>query len=104
MNPWAAIQLAMLQKKLLDLGCDAGIFSAMLARLSVLPSIIATLRDFKGLAEKRDRVLLRVLRNEREDQSWLREKTPSAFFTISLSCRVISSSRLRRRSSSASGV
>ena len=85
MNARAAIHLAMLQENLLDGGTQAGIFSAMLARLAAFPGIIAALGDLKRLAEYRDRVVLAVLGNEREAQSWLREKMPSAFFRISRS-------------------
>src|SRR5512135_1004584 len=76
----------------------------MLAHRAALPSVVAAFGDLKRLAEYRDGVLLRVLRNERKGQSWLREKMPSAFFNMSRSCRVTSSSRLRRRSSSSCWV
>jgi hypothetical protein len=75
----------MFQEDLLDVGRQTGIFSAMLARLSAFPGIIATLGDLERLAEHRDRILLAVLGNERKAQSWLREKMPSAFFRISRS-------------------
>src|SRR2546430_10858092 len=99
-NAWAAIDLTILQENLLDLSAEAGIFSAMLARLAASPGIIATLRDLKRLAEHRDRVLLTVLCNERKGQSWLREKMPSAFFRMSRSCRSSSFSRFNWRISS----
>ena len=85
MNAWAAIHLAMLQENLLNVGTQAGIFSAMLARLSAAPGVIAALGDLQRLAEYRDRVVLAVLGNKREAQSWLREKMPSAFFRMSRS-------------------
>jgi hypothetical protein len=56
----------MIQEDLLDSGAQTGIFSAMLARLSSAPGIIATLGDFERLAEHGDRILLAVLGNERE--------------------------------------
>ena len=104
MNARAAIDLAVLQKDLLDVGTQAGIFSAMLARLAVFPGIIAALGDLKRLAEHRDRVVGAVLGNERKAQSWLREKMPSAFFRISRSWRKISFSRFNRLISSTSAV
>jgi hypothetical protein len=85
MNAWAAVDLAMVQKDLLDFGGQAGIFSAMLARLSVLPGIITALGDLKRFAEHRDRIPLALLGNKRKGQSWLREKMPSAFFSMSRS-------------------
>ena len=66
MNAGAAIDLAMLQENLLDLGGEFGIFSAMLARLSAFPGIIAALGDLQCLAQQGDRVLLTVLSNERK--------------------------------------
>ncbi len=66
MNARAAIDLTILQEDLLDSGTQTGIFSAMLARLSAFPGIIATLGDFERLAEHCDRILLAVLGNERE--------------------------------------
>ena len=83
MNARAAIDLVMLQEDLLDVGAQTGIFSAMLARLSAAPSIIAALGDLQRLAEHRDRVVTAVLGNERKAQSWLREKMPSASDRIS---------------------
>ena len=85
MNARTAVDLAMLQEDLLDVGTQAGIFSAMLARLSDFPGIIAALGDLKRLAEHRDRVVMAVLGKEWKAQSWLREKMPSAFFRISRS-------------------
>ncbi len=64
MNAWAAIDLTMRKVDLLDVGGQTGIFSAMLARLSAFPGIIATLGDLERLAEHRDRILLAVLSNE----------------------------------------
>ena len=49
-NAWTAVDLAMLQKNLLDVGCELGIFSAMLARRAASPGIIATDGDLKRLA------------------------------------------------------
>ena len=66
MNARAAIDLTMLQEDLLDVGGQAGIFSAMLARLSANPCILATLGDLERLAEHRDRVVIAVLGNERK--------------------------------------
>ncbi len=66
MNAWAAIDLTMRKVDLLDVGGQTGIFSAMLARLSAFPGIIATLGDLERLAEHRDRILLAVLSNERK--------------------------------------
>ena len=100
MNAWAAIHLTMLQKDLLDVSTQTGIFSAMLARLSAFPGIIATLGDLERLAEHRDRVVVVVLGNEWKAQSWLREKMPSAFFRMSRSWRRISTSRFKRLISS----
>jgi len=68
----------------------------MLARPSAFPGIIATLGDRERLAEHGDRVLLAVLGNEWEAQSWLREKMPSAFFRMSRSWRSVSTSRFNR--------
>jgi hypothetical protein len=85
MNARATIDLAMLQEDLLDIGTQAGIFSAMLARLAAFPGIVAALGDLQRLAEHRDRVIRAVLGNERKAQGWLREKMPSAFFRISRS-------------------
>src|SRR5690242_19121816 len=93
MNARAAIDLAMLQEDLLDVGAQTGICSALLARLSALPGIITTLGDLERLAEHRDRVVVALLGNERKAQSWLREKMPSAFFRISRSWRRVSTSR-----------
>lgn len=100
MKVGAAIDLAMLQEELLDISTQAGIFSAMLARLAAFPGIIAALRDLQCLAEYRDRVVSTVLGNEGKAQSWLREKMPSAFFRISRSWRKTSFSRFNRRISS----
>jgi hypothetical protein len=80
MNTRAAIDLTMLQEALLDVGAQTSIFSAMRARLSTFPGIIATLGDFECLAEHLDRVVVVLLGNERKTQSWLCEKMPSAFF------------------------
>ena len=93
MNARTAIDLAMRKVDLLDVGAQTGIFSAMLARFSAVPGIIATLGDLERLAEHRDRVVVVVLGNERKAQSWLREKMPSAFFRMSRSWRRISTSR-----------
>ncbi len=49
-NAWTAVDLAMRQKNLLDVGCELGIFSAMLARRAASPGIIATDGDLKRLA------------------------------------------------------
>jgi hypothetical protein len=84
MNPRTPIDLTMIQEDLLNVGGQAGIFSAMVARLSVLPGIVAADRDLKRLAEHRNRVLVAVLSNERKDQGWVREKMPSASDKISL--------------------
>jgi hypothetical protein len=43
MNAQAAVDLTVFQEDLLDVGAQAGIFSAMLARLSTFPGKIATL-------------------------------------------------------------
>ena len=94
-NAWASINPTILLKKLLDLGGEAGIFSAVLARLTVQPGVIATLGNLKRLAEDTDGILLAVLRNERKGQSWLREKMPRAFFSMSRSCRSNSFSRFK---------
>ena len=56
MNARAAIDLAILQEDLLDVGAQKGIFSAMLTWLSAFPGIIATLGDLERLAEHRGRV------------------------------------------------
>jgi hypothetical protein len=63
-NAWTPIELAMLQKDLLNFGCKSGIFSAMLAGLSVLPPIIATFRNVECGAENRYWVLLFVFGDE----------------------------------------
>src|SRR5690348_5377869 len=104
MNTWTAIQRASVQENLLDLSCKTGIFSAMLAGRTASPSIIATARDLKGVAEHADWVVLTLLRNEGKGQSWLREKIPSAFFKISRSCRSKSFSRFNWRIASSCGV
>ena len=66
MNAGTAIDLAVFQEKLLDVGGKAGIFSAMLARLAAFPGIIAAFGDLQGLAEHGDRVLLPLLSDERK--------------------------------------
>jgi len=66
MNARAALDLAMRKVDLLDVGTQAGIFSAMLARLPAFPGIIATLGDLKCLAAHRDRVVMAVLGQERK--------------------------------------
>ena len=104
MNARTAIDLTMLQKDLLDIGRQTGIFSAMLARLSAFPGKIATLGDLERLAEHRDRVVVVVLGNKRKAQSWLREKMPSAFFRMSRSWRRVSTSRFKRLISSSCAV
>jgi hypothetical protein len=66
MNARASVLLAMVQEDLLDFSGKAGIFSAMLARLPVFPSIIATFGDLQRGAEQRERVLLPLLGDERK--------------------------------------
>ena len=85
MHAWTAIDLAMVQEDLLDVGGQSGIFSALLAWFAVFPGILAACRDLQRLAEHRDWVLLTMLGKERKSQSWLREKMPSAFFSIARS-------------------
>src|SRR5258708_19582048 len=82
MNARAAIDLTMLQEDLLDVGAQTGIFSAMLARLSAFPGIIATLGDLERLAEHRDRVVVVLLCHERKAHSSLLGKSPTPFFTM----------------------
>lgn len=65
MNARTAVDPPMVEENLLDQSGKLGIFSAMLARLTVLPGIIAALGNIQGRAQQRDRVLLSVLRNER---------------------------------------
>ena len=85
MNPRAAVELTMLMENLLDTSCEPGIFSAMLGGFPIFPAIIATLRNLKRLTEERNRVLLLVLCNKLKFYSWLREKMPIAFFSMSRS-------------------
>jgi hypothetical protein len=79
MDPWTAVDLAMLQVDLLNFGGKFGIFSAVLGTLPVFPGVIAALGNLQRLAEQRDRVLVAVLCQELELQSWPREKMPIAF-------------------------
>ena len=53
-NARTPIDLAMIQKDLLNFGCKLGIFSAMSGSLPAFPGIIATLRDLKREASQRD--------------------------------------------------
>src|SRR5713226_1665818 len=93
MDTRTSIDLAMIQKNLLDFGCKLGIFSTVLGSLPAFPGIIAALGNLKRFAEQRDRVLLAVLCNELKFHTWPREKMPIAFFRMSRSCRSRSFSR-----------
>ena len=66
MQTWTTLDLPEFHKTLLDGGAQMGIFSAMLARLTLLPGIIATLRNLKRVAQHPNRVLVTVLCNERK--------------------------------------
>src|SRR5436305_15244734 len=83
MDARTPIDLAMVQKNLLDFGCKLGIFSTVLGSLPATPSIIAALRNLQRFAEQRDRVLLALLGNELKFHSWPREKMPIASDRIS---------------------
>src|SRR6266516_6867805 len=79
MDARTPIDLAMVQKNLLDFGCKLGIFSTVVGSLPAFPGIIAALRNLQRFAQQRDRVLLALLGNELKFHSWPREKMPIAF-------------------------
>src|SRR6266516_2406170 len=103
MDARTPIDLAMVQKNLLDFGCKLGIFSTVLGSLPTFPGIIAALRNLQREASQGDRVLLALLDNELKFHSWPREKLPIAFFKLSRSCRRRSFSRFSCRISSSCG-
>ena len=95
MDPWTAVDLAMLQVEVLNFGGKLGIFSAVLGNLPVFPGVIAALGNRQRLAKQRERVLVALLCDELELQRWPREKMPIAFFKLSRSCRSRSFSRFK---------
>src|SRR5713226_1709666 len=104
MDARTPIDLAMVQKNLLDFSCKLGIFSTVLGSLPATPSIIAAFGNLKREASQGDRVLLALFSHILKFHSWPREKMPIAFFKISRSCRRRSFSRFHCRISSSCGV
>src|SRR5260221_13078920 len=92
-DAWAAVDLTMVQKNVLDFGRKLGIFSALGAHRAVSPGVIATDRNIERLAQEGHRILLTVLGNKLESHPWARGKMPIAFFRLSRSCRTNSCSR-----------
>lgn len=69
-----------------DLLRKFGIFSAMVAGFAFVPGVEPAHRHLQHLTHHRYRILLLVISNELIPYSRLREKMPSAFFTLSRSC------------------
>ena len=104
MDSWTAIDLPVFVKDAMDLSGEFAIFSLMGARLALAPFIIPTHAHSQCAAQRRDRILLAVLGKEHITQDYWRQKMAKAVFKLSRSCRVTSSSRFNRRSSSSCGV
>ncbi len=66
--------------------------------------VIAAFRHRQRLTHRFHGILLLMLLNELIPPSYVLENTTKAFFKMSRTCRVTSSSRLRRRSSSSWAV
>ena len=80
------------------------IFSLVSTGGTLAPGVEAAFRDIKNLAHHHNGKFLLVLCNKLILHVDSREKMITPFFTISRSCCTRSSSRLRRRFSSSSGV
>jgi hypothetical protein len=84
--------------------CELVILPLMLTQRAVLPRIVATQRHPKRLTEHPNGIVLSIVFHGLVPHSWPCEKMDTVFFSISRSCRVLSSSRLRRRFSSSNAV
>src|SRR5579884_1925807 len=104
MNTWTAISTSVRDKNLPNLLSQLSIFSFALTGRALAPSVVATFRDSKNAAHDGDGKFLFVLFDKLIFHLDSREKMLTAFFNISRSCWTLSSSRLRRRFSSSSGV
>src|SRR5262249_6541051 len=65
--------------------------------LAVEPVVVATDTDLHDPAHRAHRIEPGMFGHERIAQLWAREKMARAFFKMSRSCRVTSSSRFKRR-------
>jgi hypothetical protein len=91
-------------KDLPNLLCELSIFSLALAGRALTPGIKAAFRDSKHVTHDHDRKFVLLLFDKLIFHLESREKMLTTFFKISRSCWTLSSSRLRRRFSSSSGV
>ena len=99
MQTWTALDLPEFHTTLLDGGGKYGIFSATLARLTLLPGRIATLGNLKRVAQHPNRVRVTVLCNERKAVSaGCARRCPALF----LACRAPSAAAHAHAGSDAS--
>src|SRR5260221_3414661 len=89
---------------LLNVGSEMSIFSFALTNRALAPCVIPTLRDPKHSAHGHDGKLLLVLFDKLIFHRDSREKMLTTVFSISRSCRAISSSRFNRRFSSSNAL
>src|SRR5690242_5379976 len=104
MDTWTSISTLMGAKHLSNLLLDLSIFSLALTGGTLAPSVEATFRDSKRLADDRYGKVALVLFDKLIFHLDSREKMLIAFFSISRSCCTLSNSRLRRRFSSSKAV
>ncbi len=104
LNTWTPVSLLMVLKDLSNMGGELSIFSPALTGRALAPGVKAAFRDFQDLTHDDDGKFLLVLFNKLVLHLDSREKMLTTFFRMSRSCCTLSSSRLRRRFSSSSGV
>src|SRR5215467_7160214 len=88
----------------LNLFSELAVRSHVLTHRTFAPIRVPTHRDLQGFAEHTHRIFLPMFFDELVPHSWPCVKIATGFFSISRSCRVRSSSRLRRRFSSSNAV
>jgi hypothetical protein len=103
-NAWTAIHLPPRVGDFLNVLCQLLVFPLMFTERTLLPGRVAAQRHPKCLTKDTDGILMAIVFHSLVPHSWPCEKILTGLFSRSRSCRVLSSSRLRRRFSSSKAV
>jgi len=104
MNTWTARHLSTGMRDSVNVLSELLILSLMVTQRTLLPGIVAAQGDSQRLTQHTDGILLSLRFHDLVPHSWPCEKILTVFLSMSRSCRVRSSSRLRRRFSSSNAV
>lgn len=103
-NAWTPIHLSAGVGGFLNVLCEVVVLPLMHTHRTFLPGLGAAQRHPKRFTQDTDRIVLALVFHHLIPHSWPGEKILTVFFRRSRSCRVLSSSRFRRRFSSSNAV